>query len=166
MKRNFIAVILAALLVLAAGSVAFSQVVANPSRLADLRLLEMIIGDEDWVIIDCRPKKAYDEGHIPHSISLGDTCIRVLLGADLKPKPTAELERILGNAGASEESNIIVYGDTPNMSSALTALWVLGYLAHERVQYFNIEAWVAGGLPLVKLVPELDKATYKAAGRR
>lgn len=166
MKKSFLTLIVAALFVLSTGSLAFSQVVANPSRLADLRLLEMIIGDEDWVIIDCRPKKAYDEGHIPHSVTLGDTCSRVLLGADLRPKPLAELERILGNVGAKAESNIIVYADTPNMASAMVALWTLGYLAHERAQYFNIETWTAGGLPLVKLVPEIEKAEYKAAVRR
>ncbi len=53
------------------------------------------------------------------SITLGDTCARVLLGADLKPKAVAELEKILGKAGVSAESNVIFYADTPNIPAAV-----------------------------------------------
>ncbi len=162
MKRNSIILIIAAMLLLALGTSAFGSGVGNPARLADLRLLENIIGDEDWVLIDCRPRKAYDEGHIPLSITLGDTCARVLLGADLKPKATAELEKILGKAGITAESNVIFYADSPNIPSAIAGIWVLGYLGHERVQFFNLEGWIAGGLPLVKARTELDPADYKA----
>lgn len=165
MKRNTIIFLLAAMLVIALGSSALGSGVGNPARPADLRLLENIIGDEDWVLIDCRTKKAYDDGHIPLSITLGDTCAKVLLGADLKPKATAELEKILGNAGVSAESNVIFYADTPNIPSAIAGIWVLGYLGHERVQFFNIETWIAGGLPVVKARTEMDPAEYKAVRR-
>ncbi len=64
MKRAIL-FLLTGMLILALGKVAMASGVGNPARMADLRLLESIIGDEDWVLIDCRPKKAYDEGHIP-----------------------------------------------------------------------------------------------------
>ncbi|MEW6408844.1 MAG: rhodanese-like domain-containing protein, partial [Nitrospirota bacterium] len=27
-----------------------------------------------WIVVDCRPKDLYDEGHIPTAIHLGETC--------------------------------------------------------------------------------------------
>jgi len=160
--KKAIMLLLTILLVLALGSAASASGVGNPARVADLRLLENIIGDEDWVLVDCRPKKAYDEGHIPLSITLGDTCAKVLLGADLKPKAVGELEKILGKAGVTAENNVIFYTDTPNIPSAIAAVWVFGYLGHQRVQFFNIETWIAGGLPMVKARTELDPVDYQA----
>jgi 3-mercaptopyruvate sulfurtransferase SseA len=144
---------------------AWATGVGHPARTADLRLLETIIGDEDWVLVDCRTRKAYDDGHIPMSITFGDTCARVLLGADGKPRPVAELEKILGSNGISAEKNVIFYADGPSIPQAITAVWVMGYLGHERVQFFNVDAWVAGGLPMVKSRLVLDPVEYKAVRR-
>ncbi|MDI6726044.1 MAG: rhodanese-like domain-containing protein [Smithellaceae bacterium] len=160
--KKAIVFLLSAMLILTIGNTASASGVGNPARAADLRLLENIIGDEDWVLVDCRPKKAYDEGHIPLSITLGDTCAKVLLGADLKPKALGELEKILGKAGITAESNVIFYADTPNIPAAIAGIWVLGYLGHQTVQFFNVEAWIAGGLPVVKARTELDPVEYKA----
>lgn len=161
------ALILSLLCIIVFNGTAYSQD-AKPSVPADIRLIERVIEDEDWIIIDCRDKKAYGEGHIMRAITMGDTCAKVFTGPDAKIKPVDAIEKILGENGISDEKNIIVYADAANIASAITAIWALGRVGHERVQLFGggIEAWSGAGIPLIKAPTILEPTTYKSPVKR
>ena len=61
---------LAILFVLSPLSAAFGAW-TNPDLLYSVAQAEKIVGDSNWVILDCRGQEVYEKGHIPGAIVLG-----------------------------------------------------------------------------------------------
>jgi len=155
---------LVGILLLILSAQAFSAEYANPQLLADVKVVADNIGKPDWVVIDCRDKKAYDTGHIPGAISLGDTCDKVLRDATSRVRPVKELEKLLGDAGVSEKHTVVVYSDAKGITNATVAFWILEYLGHPdvRILHGGIEEWQAAGNALETAETKLKPTTYKA----
>lgn len=136
----------------------------NPALLADAKMVADNAAKPDWVVIDCRDKKAYDAGHIPDAISLGDTCAKILRDPTSRVKKASDLEKILGEAGISAEKHVVVYADARGILSASVAFWIFEYLGHNKVHFMNggIEAWQAAGKPLSTAEKKHAATTFKA----
>jgi len=142
---------------------AYSAQYANPALLADVTMVADNMGKGDWVVVDCRDEKAYAAGHIPGAISLGGACGKVLRDPTFRVKKTEDLEKMLGNAGLSMDTHVILYADAKLITSASVAFWILEYLGHEKVHFFNggVEAWEEAGKSLDKAEKKLTPATFK-----
>lgn len=161
---------------------AYSAEYANPDLLATPLTVEK--NKDKWIIIDCRDKadkedkktqeilKGYDSGHIPGAISLGGECAKVLrtkeesvVFKDAKGNiDTAKYEKILSDAGISNDKTVIVYADAKGITGASVGYWILELLGHKDVRFLNggIGAWTGAGKSLDTKEHKLPATKYKA----
>jgi thiosulfate/3-mercaptopyruvate sulfurtransferase len=104
---------------------------------------------------------AFDQGHIAGAIAWNwQTELQDALRRDLA-EPTA-FEELLGKAGISPETTIVLYGDNNNWFAAW-AFWQLKYYGHEGVLLMNggRKKWMEDKRPLVTEVASYPAASYK-----
>ncbi len=152
---------------------------------------ELLVTPEDveknkdkWIILDCRDVetttdkrtgavlKGYRDGHIPGAITLGGDCAKVLrtkedstVFKDEKGNiDVAKYEKILGDAGISNDKTIVVYADAPRITHATVGYWILDLLGQKDVRFLNggIEAWEKAGKKLDTTETKLPPTKYKA----
>ncbi|HYL09695.1 MAG TPA: sulfurtransferase [Candidatus Acidoferrales bacterium] len=105
---------------------------------------------------------AYDSGHIQGAVAWNwQTELQDALRRDLA-EPRA-FEELLGRAGVSPETTIVLYGDNNNWFAAW-AFWQLKYYGHEGVLIMNggRKKWLEEKRPLTNDKPTYAAATYKA----
>jgi thiosulfate/3-mercaptopyruvate sulfurtransferase len=105
---------------------------------------------------------AYDSGHIAGAIAWNwQTELQDALRRDLA-EPRA-FEELLGRAGISPDTTIVLYGDNNNWFAAW-AFWQLKYYGHEKVLIMNggRKKWLEQKLPLTNDKPGYAATTYKA----
>jgi thiosulfate/3-mercaptopyruvate sulfurtransferase len=132
-----------------------------------------VLVDADWVQAHLNDPKvrlievdvdtsAYEKGHIPGAVGfnwqkeLQDQIVRA-------PLSKAHLEELLGRAGVSNDTTIVLYGDNNNWFAAW-ALWILKYYGHQDVCLLDggRVKWVADNRELTTKVPEYARTTYHA----
>lgn len=104
---------------------------------------------------------AFDQGHVAGAISWNwQTELQDALRRDLA-EPKA-FEDLLGKAGISPETTIVLYGDNNNWFAAW-AFWQLKYYGHEKVLLMNggRKKWIEEKRPVVTEVASYPAATYK-----
>jgi thiosulfate/3-mercaptopyruvate sulfurtransferase len=104
---------------------------------------------------------AYDQGHIDGAIAWNwQTELQDAIRRDLA-EPTA-FESLLGKAGISPDTTVVLYGDNNNWFAAW-AFWQLKYYGHEKVLLMNggRKKWLEEKRPLTTAVPSYPRATYK-----
>jgi thiosulfate/3-mercaptopyruvate sulfurtransferase len=107
---------------------------------------------------------AYSQGHVPGAVAwnwqteLQDAIRRDLAG------PHA-FEELLGKAGISPQTKIVLYGDNNNWFAAY-AFWQLKYYGHEDVVLMNggRKKWLEEKRPLATNVPHYPPTSYRAKG--
>ena len=105
---------------------------------------------------------AYDQGHVPGAVAwnwstqLCDTVMRDII-------PVNKLEELLGSAGISNDTPIILYGDNNNWFAAW-AFWQLKVYGHKDVRLMNggRNKWLAEGRELSTALPKVPRTAYKA----
>ena len=105
---------------------------------------------------------AYDSGHVQGAVAWNwQTELQDALRRDLA-EPRA-FEELLGRAGISPETTIVLYGDNNNWFAAW-AFWQLKYYGHDRVLIMNggRKKWLEEKRPLTNDKPSNPPATYKA----
>lgn len=107
---------------------------------------------------------AYDQGHIAGAVGWNwQTQLQDNVRRDLIDKAT--LEKLLGQAGVSNDTTIILYGDNNNWFAAY-ALWQLKYYGHKDVRLMNggRKKWLEEKRPLTTDAPRVTATSYKASG--
>jgi len=137
---------------------------ANPDLIVTPEIIKENLSKPTWIIIDCRSLESYRKGHIPNSISLGQSCENALkdpISIVLSPE---KLETIFGAAGIDKDKHVVVYSDTRNITSAAYAFWTLEYIGHKKVFFLDggVKAWKADGNKLVKNETKRVSQKYKA----
>jgi thiosulfate/3-mercaptopyruvate sulfurtransferase len=98
------------------------------------------------IVWDVRATPLYRKGHIPGAVSIGDagTVLRNAVTEDFIE--TAQVEKILGNAGIDPAKEIIVYADRGN-PYAYFGRFALQYYGAQKVSVFHdgIEGWQEAG---------------------
>jgi thiosulfate/3-mercaptopyruvate sulfurtransferase len=103
----------------------------------------------------------YDQGHIEGAISWNwQTELQDAIRRDLSD-PHA-FESLLGKAGISPETTIVLYGDNNNWFAAW-AFWQLKYYGHDKVLLMNggRKKWIEDKRPLTNDKPQVHAAGYK-----
>jgi thiosulfate/3-mercaptopyruvate sulfurtransferase len=132
-----------------------------------------LLVDADWVQAHLRDPRvrlievdvdssAYDQGHIVGAVGfnwqkeLQDQVVRA-------PLSRQHLEELLGSAGVSNDTTVILYGDNNNWFAAW-ALWILKYYGHSDVRLLDggRVKWLADKREITTEVPSYPRATYRA----
>jgi thiosulfate/3-mercaptopyruvate sulfurtransferase len=111
--------------------------------------------------VDYDPTANYNLGHIPGAVlldwrkDLNDPITRDLLSKE-------RLEQLLGQAGATNQTTLVLYGDFNNWFAAF-AYWILKYYGVEKVVLMNggRKRWLAEDREVTKEVPNYPKTTFK-----
>ena len=166
-KRSFLAMAMVVIF-LASVQAAFAAW-ANPDLLFQVDQAEKIIGNPQWVVLDCRDQASYEKGHLPGALNLGKAGAKKILrdGTARTFQDFSIYEKLLGGAGISNDKNILVYSDVKSklMDDAFLTFWVLEYLGHSNVHLLNggFEAWTQAGKKVetapVKGTPTVFKVT-------
>ena len=107
---------------------------------------------------------AYDQGHIAGGVGWNwQTQLQDNVRRDLIER--SAVEKLLGQAGVSNDTTIILYGDNNNWFAAY-ALWQLKYYGHKDVRLMNggRKKWLEEKRPLGTEPANVAPATYRAAG--
>jgi thiosulfate/3-mercaptopyruvate sulfurtransferase len=103
----------------------------------------------------------YDQGHIEGAVAWNwQTELQDAIRRDLA-QPHA-FEELLGKAGISPDTTVVLYGDNNNWFAAW-AFWQLKYYGHEKVLIMNggRKKWLEEKRPLTKEVSTYSAAVYK-----
>lgn len=140
-----------------------SQAYVHPEVLVDADWVQAHLQDPNVRLIEVDvDTKAYSQGHIPGAVGfdwqkeLQDQIIRAPLSQE-------HLEELLGRAGVSNETTIVLYGDNNNWFAAW-ALWILKFYGHQDVRLLNggRVKWVADQREMTTEVPSYPRTTYHA----
>jgi thiosulfate/3-mercaptopyruvate sulfurtransferase len=140
-----------------------SQAYVHPEVLVDADWVQAHLQDPNVRLIEVDvDTKAYSQGHIPGAVGfdwqkeLQDQIIRAPLSQE-------HLEDLLGRAGVSNETTIVLYGDNNNWFAAW-ALWILKFYGHQDVRLLNggRVKWVADQREMTTEVPSYPRTTYHA----
>ncbi|MBL8487065.1 MAG: sulfurtransferase [Rhodocyclaceae bacterium] len=118
------------------------------------------------IVWDVRATPLYRKGHIPGAVSIGDA--GVVLRDPVKEDfiDTAQIERILGQAGIDPAKEVVVYADRGS-AYAHFGRFALRYFGAGRVSVFHegIEGWAAAGHPVATEETKLPPVSLKLAAR-
>src|SRR6185437_4548052 len=136
---------------------------AHPEALVDTEWVAEHLSDPKVRVIEVDvDTAAYDSGHAPGAVGWNwQTDLSDRVRRDLIPK--AELERLLGQAGVSADTTVVLYGDNNNWFAAW-AFWQLKLYGHRDVRLMNggRKKWVAEGRAVDTDVPSYAATTYQA----
>jgi thiosulfate/3-mercaptopyruvate sulfurtransferase len=107
---------------------------------------------------------AYETGHIPGAVGWNwKTDLETDVVRDIADP--SGLERLLSEAGVSDDTTIVLYGDNNNWFAAY-ALWLLEYYGIDNVKLMNggRKKWLDEGRPLTTEVPKHPKTAFKVRG--
>jgi thiosulfate/3-mercaptopyruvate sulfurtransferase len=136
---------------------------AHPEALVDADWVEAHLNDPQVRLIEVDvDTNAYDQGHIPGAVGfnwkkeLQDQVVRA-------PLSNEHLEALLGGAGVSNDTTIVLYGDNNNWFAAW-ALWILKYYGHQDVRLLDggRVKWLADKREITTEVPSYAATTYHA----
>ncbi len=136
---------------------------ANPQVLVETAWVADHLKDPNVRVIEVSvDTAAFEQGHIPGAVALN-------WFRDLEEHPVrdiaskAKIEQLLGQAGASNNTNVIFYGDNNNWF-ATYAYWLLKYYGHADARIMNggRKKWIDEGRPLTKEATQVTPARYNA----
>ncbi len=136
---------------------------AHPNVLVDAAWVEQHLQDPKVRLIEVDVNtRSYDEGHIVGAVGfnwqkdLQEQVVRAPLSKD-------QLETLLSNAGVSNDTTIILYGDNNNWFAAW-ALWAFKYYGHEDVRLLDggRVKWLADKREITTVVPSYPHTQYVA----
>ena len=98
------------------------------------------------IVWDVRNADAYNKGHIPGAVNIGDIGKVLRKDADEDYIPLADMEKMLGAAGINPDKEIVVYGDKGN-PFVYFGLLTVEYLNGKqgRIYHGGIDDWKASG---------------------
>src|SRR5437764_10456045 len=130
-----------------------------------------VLVDADWVEAHLRDPqvrllevdvntKAYEQGHIPGAVGINwqtelqDQIVRAPLLQD-------HLEKLLGDAGVSNDTTIVLYGDNNNWFAAW-AFWIVKFYGHNDVRLLDggRVKWLADKRPITAEIPSYSRTVY------
>jgi thiosulfate/3-mercaptopyruvate sulfurtransferase len=139
----------------------------NAEILVSAEALEASLDATNQVIVDTRSTEDYDAGHIPGAISLpvspGSGSFDIGgSGTDRTDlKPPAEIALVLGNAGLTEATRIVICGEDIDWLAG-RMFWMLEYLGAVEVVMLDggFAKWTADGRPTSTTPKTLPAATF------
>ena len=137
---------------------------ANPNSLVSTDWVAQHGSDSNVRLVEVDvDTAAYEQGHIAGAVGWNwQSQLQQTLQRDVISQQG--LEELLGGAGISNDTTVILYGDNNNWFAAW-AFWQLKMYGHQDVKLMNggRVKWAAENRPLTTEVPSPAAATYKAS---
>lgn len=117
------------------------------------------------VEVDLDPT-VYEDGHIPGAIGFDwQTQLRDPTTFDIPQKDG--FEKLLGDAGLTADSTVVLYGDVMNWFAAY-AYWLFTHYGHDDVRLLDggRDYWIENGYPSTVTEPEFTPQTYDSDSPR
>jgi len=134
-----------------------------PAKIISAAWLAENLEKENLRIIDIRDNvKLYWTNHIPGAVYIHPESLRWPdRGVPVKLIPPSELIALLGAAGITEKSSIVVYGSR-NDFNATYLLWSLDYIGHRSSSILDggYMKWVEEKFPVMQEFPKINPTTY------
>jgi thiosulfate/3-mercaptopyruvate sulfurtransferase len=139
----------------------------HPEALVDANWVEAHLDDPNVRLLEVDVNtRSYDEGHIRGAVGLNwqtqlqDRIVRA-------PVSKEQLEELLSEAGVSNDTTIVLYGDNNNWFAAW-AFWILKYYGHEDVRLLDggRVKWLADNREVTTEVPSYARTSYQAQQSR
>lgn len=102
----------------------------------------------------------YESGHIPGAVAFNwQTQLQDQVARDILSKE--DFAALLGQAGVSNDTHVVLYGDNNNWFAAY-AFWQFKYYGHENVSLMDggRKKWLDEGRPVTTEVPKYAPASY------
>jgi thiosulfate/3-mercaptopyruvate sulfurtransferase len=141
------------------------QAYSVPEVLVDTNWVEKHLTDSKTRIVevDYDPVANYSAGHAPGSVlfdwrkDMNDGVRRDIVSKE-------QLESLLGRAGVSNDTTLVLYGDFNNWFAAF-AFWILKYYGVQNVKLMNggRKKWLLEDKPVTKDLPTYPQANFRAS---
>ena len=131
---------------------------SSPSISAQ-ELRERLDGNSKPVIVYVSNTPPNSGSYIEGSVLLSS---KSLIQADGSLKSASDLAGVLGNAGITEEDDLVIYGDCFSCGDFTFVFWVMKYLGHQNVQILegSPEGWAAAGIAKASTTTTRPSAIY------
>jgi thiosulfate/3-mercaptopyruvate sulfurtransferase len=138
----------------------------HPEVLVDTNWVSQHLKDSSVRVaeVDYDPTANYNLGHIPGAVLLDwRKDLNDPVSRDLVIKE--QLGQLLSNAGVTNQTTLVLYGDFNNWFAAF-AYWILKYYGVEKAVLMNggRKKWLAEDREVTKDVPSYPKTTFKTGG--
>ncbi len=138
----------------------------NPEVLVETSWLEQHLSDPELRIIEVdEDTTAYEKGHIPGALMWNwNVDLHAEIGRDYVDQKG--LSRLLGRAGVTEGTVVVLYGGNNNWFAAY-AYWLLKYLGFDQVRMLNggRKKWELESREHSAEVPSYPVTDFEVAGR-
>ncbi len=107
----------------------------------------------------------YEGKHIAGSAYLG---MKDIMSAMTATPNQANFEKIMGQIGISNNSNVVLYSTPAANPFIPTVYWLMKYFGHDNVSIMNgsLDKWLREGRKTDGVPPKVNSGTYKAANTR
>ncbi|MFQ6135130.1 MAG: sulfurtransferase [Nitrososphaerales archaeon] len=141
---------------------------ANEHLLVEPDWVERYSEDVDVRIVDVRDESKYGRGHIPGAVNIYYRRFQMSLpGSFSIAVSVEEFEDMVGEAGITPETTVLLYDSSDNLDAAL-AFWVFEYYGHKNARLLNggFQRWVSEGRTVEEGGTVVKRAEYAAASVR
>lgn len=141
----------------------------------------LLASNPDLVLLDVRTAEEYATAHLPGAINLpgedlrtpsakpGEGDSQYIFLTDDGAVDVARYEQIFGNAGLTEQSDVVIYGNHAGKTDGTVPAMLLDGLGHQGELYFldgvGMSEWYEAGLSHETTPNTLSAATYDAQPR-
>ena len=129
----------------------YSQASSNGNILLELEEVRELVDQQDITLVDARPFIEFEKNHIQGAVSLPTDETYTKKGRSDLVASLSEMRDLLSDAGISEQSQLIVYGNK-NILDISRLFWVLETFGVNKVAIMNgpFSEWKRRGYPTGK----------------
>jgi len=136
---------------------------ANPNLLVDTALLAQNLNDPKMIVIDVRPAKDYQAGHIKGAVNIPVETTYDANRPQGRVEPKEKIEDIFGSEGVTNDKRVILY-DAGKETKAPRVFWTLEYYGHKNVAVLDggFKKWTTEKRDTTAEGPNITPAKFTA----
>lgn len=126
---------------------------------------ELLVGDEEFYIIDMQKPEDYKKGHVEGAVNVVKDDIVISVPVDNMLTSKAKFEKTMSEAGIEEDATVYIY-DNDRMSAA-RLWWSFLMYGNENAKVIDggISAIEMAGIELTNQAPTIKESQYKAGDK-
>lgn len=126
---------------------------------------ELMVGDEEFYIIDMQKPEDYKKGHVEGAVNVVKDDIVISVPVDNMLTSKAKFEKAMSEAGIEEDTTVYIY-DNDRMSAA-RLWWSFLMYGNENAKVIDggISAIEMAGIELTNQAPTIKESQYKAGDK-
>jgi thiosulfate/3-mercaptopyruvate sulfurtransferase len=142
-------------------SLVYLTTIGKTDLISAKEFMALIKSVDNLVIIDAAEESIYKYSHVKDAVNIPHKSLYVEGGVEGIIKSPAELAKIFGSKGISENSKIVIYDDgTQKYSSRV--YWILKYLGAKDVKLLHkdMDDWKKVRVPLSRMPAKVTATTF------